>query len=237
MYEDLSTDQTYLENVIINAPSAGSHVPEHGWGVDNGTMVITTLLFDRMFPAFTTVANETASGLLRWRLGHPTDVRTKLLNMNPWLLPHNITRHFERLATALTNVVRSDANSNELLAGDAFIDETYVAVHWAWLTFPLAMLAFSTVFLIATVIKTSEASHGDMGVWKTSAMPTLIYSLPQDVRHNFTSTSTWRSESGGAKKVKIRLKPDQGWRVSGHVITSPKLIASTRNRGGPPGWL
>jgi hypothetical protein len=237
-YEDSSTDQTYLENVTISAPSTGSHFPEHGWGIGNGTMLITTLVFDRMFPAFTTVADETARGLLRWRLGHPSEVRTKLLKMNPWLLPNNVTHHFERLATALTNVIRSDLSSTELVVGDAFTNETYVAVHWAWLTFPLAMLALSTAFLIATVVKTSEASHGDVGIWKTSAMPALIYSLPQDVRPNLASTSTWRSEnSGGAKRVKIRLKPGQGWRVSGHVITSPKMLASARNNSAPAGWL
>jgi hypothetical protein len=51
------------------------------------------------------------------------------------------------------------------------------------------------------MIKTSK--NGDIGVWKTSAMPTLIYSLPQDVRSELSSSRT--DDKTEAKKVKIKL--------------------------------
>jgi hypothetical protein len=235
--DDGSTDTTYLENVTINAPSTDSNTFEYGWGISNVTVINTALIFDRMFPAFTTSNNDSASGVLRWRLGHPTEVRTKLLKMNPWMLPNNVTRHFERLTTAVTNVIRSNSYSNEFLAGDAFITETYIAVHWAWLSFPLAMLVLSMVFLIATIVKTSKNTHGAVGVWKTSALPTLMYGLPQETRHNLATASTWRNEnSDGTSKIKLRLSPEQGWRVSGHMYPSPTSL-SRSNPSGPPGWV
>ncbi|KAH4054783.1 hypothetical protein HBH70_046080 [Parastagonospora nodorum] len=237
MYDDGSTDQTYLENVTINAPSTGNTFPSNGWGLDNITMVRITLVFDYIFPAFTTKINDTATGILRWRLGHPTEVRTKILPMNPWLLPNNITRHFERLATALTNVIRSDPSSNELVAGDAFVNETYVVVHWAWLAFPLGMLILSVIFLVATIVKTSRSTDGDLGVWKTSAMPTLMYSLPEDMRHNLKSSSAWHTTNKDeSSRVRIRLVPEQGWRVSGQVRPS-SVLPTSNSAHNPPGWI
>jgi hypothetical protein len=226
-YDDGSTDQTYLENVTINVPSAGSNFPAQNWGVTNTTMVQTVLIFDRMFPAFTTVSNGAMEGLLRWRLGSPTDVRTKLLRINPWQLPNNASRHLERLAMAMTNVMRSEISSNELIAGEAFISETYVVVHWAWLAFPLIMLGLSIVFLTATILKTSKSTSEAIGVWKTSAMPTLFYSLPETMRHDLNSSSAWHITSkDNSRKARIRLVPDRGWRVSGQIHTSPMLPRS-----------
>jgi hypothetical protein len=231
------TDTTYLEDVTIHAPSAGLNTSEDEWGIDNVTMINTIMIFDRMFPAFTTNTNDSALGILRWRLGHPTEVRTKLLKMNPWMLPNNVPQHFERLATAVTNAIRSTSYSNEFLAGDAFIDETYVVVRWAWLSFPLAMLVLSMVFLIATIVKTSRGTHAAVGVWKTSAMPTLMYGLPQDTRHNLGTVSTWRNQnSDGTSKIKLRLSPEQGWRVSGHLYPSPTSLKRSDPRC-PSGWL
>jgi hypothetical protein len=220
-YDDGSTDQTYHQNVTISVPSTDSNISHMDWGVSNVTMVKTVLIFDRLFPAFTTVANDSERALLRWRLGHPTEVRTRLLDTNPWLLPGNITRHFERLAMALTNAIRSDSASGEPIAGDAFSEVTYVAVHWEWLSFPLVMLGLSIIFLIATIVKTSRDRDQNIGIWKTSAMPTLIYSLPQDMRHTLATASTWKStKSDGSKGLKIRLIPNRGWRVSEQLSNS-----------------
>jgi hypothetical protein len=238
-YNNGDTDMVYLENVTISAPATEAKFTDLGWGVSNITMISTTMIFDQMFPAFTTVAHDSLDGLLRWRLGHPTQVRTRLLKMNPWLLPNNVTRHFERLATALTNVIRSDPDSHGFVAGKAFVAETYVAVHWAWFTFPLAMLCLSIIFLVATIVKTSKSANGDIGIWKTSAMPTLNYSLPQSMRHDLTSLSTWRSTpKNGAKTVRIRLIPNQGWRVSGQICTpaSPSMLRRSGSQTAP-GWV
>lgn len=219
-YEDASTEQQYLENVTIRTPSTGLKNQSIDWGVGDDTMVNTVIIFDRLFPAFTTVANQTADGLLRWRTGHPTEIRTIAMKWNPWMLPNNVTHHFQRLTTALTDVVRSDPNSNEYVSGNAFITETFVSVKWAWLTFPLALLILSGIFLLATIIKTSN--NDGIGIWKTSAMPTLIYSLPRDRQHDLASGPTWSSsETLRSKKTRIRLLPSSGWRISGQMTMSP----------------
>jgi hypothetical protein len=78
---------------------------------------------------------------------------------------------------------------------------------------------------------------GGTGLWKTSAMPTLIYSLPKDTQAAVASQAGWKNTSDNdSRKIKIRLLPKHGWRVSGQVQTSPTLNTN-RDRRAPPGWI
>jgi hypothetical protein len=231
--EQKITETNYHGNISIYAPDMSRDEP--AYGLSNDTILQFVLLFDEVFPSTITVADMTAQPFLKIKTSYTDRVVFREVRFNPWLAPNNVSHHMDRIATAVTNVVRSESNSNELIAGEALAPETYVRVKWAWLAFPLAMLGLCLVFLIATMVKTSGDADGDIGAWKTSAMPALMYSLPRDTRQALTTTST-RSDSGGTKKVKIRLMPNLGWRVSGQTYTSPTSF----RRGGshaPPGWL
>ncbi|EAT86306.2 hypothetical protein SNOG_06475 [Parastagonospora nodorum SN15] len=182
--EDGSTYTDYLENVTIAAPSTGKNFSQWGWGVNNDTMFQTVVIFDRMFPAFTTVGND-SQRVLRWKTGHPTEVRTKRPDFNPWLLPNNITQHMDRLVEAMTNVIRS-SSSSELITGDAFDNEVYVRVRWAWLSLPLGLLLISCVFLLATVIKSGiEKESG-----KEPQGPTVCDKRMEGIWSNFLAVDT-----------------------------------------------
>jgi hypothetical protein len=136
----------------------------------------------------------------------------------------------------MNNVLRTH-NSNDFVRGRAYSQTTFIAVHWEWLSFPLALLLFSLLFLAATMIKTSKTVDSGIGMWKTSAMPTLIYSLPKDTQEAVTSQGGWRNISDkDSKKIKLRLLPKHGWRVSGQVHMSPTPNANSDQRA-PPGWI
>jgi hypothetical protein len=229
-------DTGYRGNVSIYTPDMNRNGPSYG--LSNDTIVQFVLLLDDIFPSMITVADMVAQPFLKIRTSYNDRVVFRAVRFSPWLAPNNISHHMERLATAVTNVFRSEGNSNELIAGRALAPETYVRVVWAWLAFPLAMLGLCLVFLIATMVKTSGDADGDIGAWKTSAMPTLMYSLPRDTRQALVTTSTQSGSGsgGGANKVKLRLMPNLGWRVSGQIYTSPTSF----RRGGshaPPGWV
>ncbi|CAA9956483.1 DUF3176 domain containing protein [Pyrenophora teres f. maculata] len=216
------TDMFYLENVTITVATTedGREVSEFGLFNDTASTVIQG--FNDIFPSFTTMVNESAPSILRfktWRSGAPW---SQTPYFNPWLAPNNVTQHMERLATALTNVVRS-ASSRQNVDGLAFSKETFITVRWAWLTFPLLLLVLSLVFLIATIIKTSK--DNEIGLFKNSAMPTLIYSLPKETQGQFPSSSTWNSTKE-TKKIRIRLQPKTGWRVSGQMYLQPTVPSS-----------
>jgi hypothetical protein len=221
------TYQEFHENIIITPPSNNDHVTS--FGVSNDTVLSTLVVLDEVFPFLITVSNPSAKPYLKIRTSFTDQVRFREVHFNPWLSPNNVTHHMDRVARAMTNSVRSDANSNELIIGSASSPETYVRVEWGWLTFPLVMLLLSIAFLVATIIKTSQQTHDGIGTWKTSAMPTLMYSLPKDLQQGLTTSVTSRSISKRrSKKVKIRLLPKQGWRVSGQV--HPTATA-------PPGFI
>jgi hypothetical protein len=227
------SDIFYLQDInIAGTPSDGCSFS--GYGTDNETTLPVIQGFIDIFPAFATVNDTFNSHVMRNMVYREALVFNRLLDFNPWLAPNNVSRHMERLATAMTNVIRSSP-SNTMITGTAFSLETYVAVHWEWLSFPFILLLLSLVFLLSTIRKTSKQSG--IGIWKTSAMPALIYSLPQDVQKELSRSRTDDNVSRkGARKVRIRLLPEHGWRVSRQLYKSPGTAKQSELRG-PPDWL
>jgi hypothetical protein len=224
---------TYSENVTISAPSTGRKFSKWGWGVSNDTLFTTVNIFDRMFPAFTTVSNSTGTQIFRWRTGAVTQVRTKILDINPWMLPNNITNHVERLTEAVTNMIRS-SKSRELVFGQAFDNESYVAVRWAWMTLPLALLLISFVFLLATIIK-SAAEKDQVSIRKNSAIATLLYGFPDHYQKRLAKSTSKGTPRTKAKELRVRLSPTRGWRASGLPFTP--LTPKVPKKMPPPGWF
>ncbi|CAO2655607.1 Nn.00g044100.m01.CDS01 [Neocucurbitaria sp. VM-36] len=233
------TDITYLPDIDIYVEKTLNENKTTIFGMSNDTAAVVIQSFIDIFPAQTSATNESTVPLLRyrtWQIGPPY---MRELDFNPWVAPNNVTRHMERLATALTNEIRSVKSNATFVPGSAYGREVFIYVKWEWLSFPLLLLLLSLAFLISTMVKTSK--DGGMGIWKNSAMPTLIYSLPKEIQPQFHSSSssssstTWNSTQG-TKKVRIRLLPNMGWRVSGtsQMVTSPRVHPVSQ---APRGWI
>jgi hypothetical protein len=220
---DPATDYTNMEFAAdINIRPPPPNPSNHSFGLSNMTYLDFVMTLDEIFPSMLTVSNATEPPFIKIRTSFTDKIMYRSVHHSPWLSPNNVTNHISRMAQALTNVMRSDTNSNELIAGAAYARETYVAVHWAWLAFPLLMLLLSIVFLGATMYKTSSNTHDEIGVWKTSAMPTLMYGLPKQTQIDIMSNNSPMGVVGkGSNKVRIRLLPKQGWRVSGQILPQP----------------
>jgi len=192
----------------------------------------TVIIFDRMFPAFTTIGNSSIN-VLRWKTGHPTQVRSKRPEINPWLLPNNITNHIERLVDAMTSVIRASSNSEQVV-GKAFDNEVYVSVRWAWLSLPLGLLLISLVFLVATVVK-SAIEKDQVSIRKNSAIATLLYGFPEHYQKQLAKSHSKGTPREKAKNLKVRLSATRGWRASG-LLSSPLTPKPLKNLP-PPGWI
>ncbi|KAE8836661.1 hypothetical protein HRS9139_04759 [Pyrenophora teres f. teres] len=216
----------YYTNITIEVPTSTSQDPgslefSTTYSVWNDTAFMIMAIWDDLAPSFYTVKDTISEPTLRFK-NYADGPSMQHLDFNPWLAPNNITRHMERLASSLTNALRSNANSNLMLKGEAYNMNKFIHINWGWLAFPLVLLILSLVFLVATIIRTSRDT--ETGLFKSSALPTLIYGLPKETQGQFTSSSTWNSTEE-TKKVRIRLNPKTGWRVSGQsqLSTSPQL--------------
>jgi hypothetical protein len=206
----------YKENVTIKHPEtsldyAKSTILSTEYGANNVSFSGVFSVFDDFFPSSYTVDNGSATPKLRYK-NYEDGPSVRHLKSSPWQAPNNLSHHLGRLATAMTNTIRSSV-SKEMLQGEAYYMEKSVLVRWEWLTFPLLLLLLSLAFLVSTMIKTSKDAGSSM--WKTSAMPTLIYSLPKETHRSLTPLSSLNSAHEISKKVRIRLLPNMGWRVSG----------------------
>ncbi|ORY17447.1 hypothetical protein BCR34DRAFT_621887 [Clohesyomyces aquaticus] len=229
--EGTGVDTYYTEDVAITAPLNGEPSPDYG--VSNVTALSTVLVLDDIFPSFITVDGPSAGAYMRVKVPANLGPFIRKLDVNPWDGPNNITRHLDRMATALTNVIRS-SNSSEMIFGEAYSKVTFVSVKWVWLSLPLGLLLFSLVFLVGTVIKSSREKD-QVGVWKTSAIATLLYGLPDDMQKKITASSSVRTPRAKAKELRVKMLPKMGWRVSGNLF-SP-MPPDTKPNGAPPGWI
>jgi hypothetical protein len=228
----------YKENITIISPETDAGSTTHTnppviYGANNVTACNFMTVFDDFFPSSYSVENVFATPRLRYKdyIHGPSQ---RYLPYSPWMAPNNITRHVQRLATAMTDRVRS-SSSRKMLLGEASYTEKYIIVQWQWLTLPLLLLVLTLVFLVSTMIKTSKDTT--TGIWKTSAMPTLIYSLPKEAQSKLSPPSAWGTANERSKKVRIKLLPNRGWRVSGtsHMSTSPQLPRPAVH--APHGWI
>lgn len=226
------TDNFYLQDINIDAgPSSDGRIITR-YGTSNNTATAVVQGFQDIFPAFTTAMDESTAPLMRYKTWNDGPAWQRVLDFNPWLAPNNVSRHMERLALAMTSVMRS-ASSKEMLAGNAFSKENYVAVRWEWLTLPLGLLCLSFIFLAVTIFKSSLEKE-QVGVLKNSAILTLLYGLPDEMRGKLTRSSSTGTPRAKAKELKVKLNPNMGWRISGNLF-SP--ASSQPSRKGPPGWI
>lgn len=226
------TDIFYLQDVNIDIKSPAGTIST--FGTSNTTASAIIMSFRDIFPAFTTLANNSTVQIMRYKTWSTGPPWLRTLDFNPWLALNNITRHMERLAIGMTNEFRSVEGNVDTVFGSSFSREVFVHVKWEWLTFPVVLLVMSLIFLVSTIIKTSKETT--TGFWKTSTMPTLIYGLPHEVQREF-SPDTWDNASRKKhRQIRIKLLPNQGWRVSGEVkMSDPQVIV--RAQRPYPAWI
>jgi hypothetical protein len=227
-------DLVYNTNVTLRPLSSNNsqQATEISYGLNNVTVFYIKAIFDDFFPSMYTVADQSASPLLRYK-NYANGPSTRTMEFNPWQEPNNLTRHIQRLASSTTNVIRS-SQSKLMVNGDAFSRENFVEVRWQWLTLPLGLLFIALIFLGATIAK-SAAERDRVGVWKTSAYATLLYGLPDEMQNKITRSGSTGTPRSKAKEMKVKLQPNGGWRISGNLFTpfTPRL----RVNQPPPGWI
>ncbi|KAF2011399.1 hypothetical protein BU24DRAFT_426477 [Aaosphaeria arxii CBS 175.79] len=223
-----AANQEYTQNITLKPHDDG---PE--FGLSNNTAYNINGVFDDLAPSYYIDIDELPEPIMRSDMAFSGPETTQIVYFNPWIAPNNITNHVKRLSEALSYLIRS-RGSPESIVGVAWNEERFVSVTWPWLTLPLCILILSAFFLAGTVYKTAKDGQG-IGVWKTSAMAALLHGgISEDMQKKMKDPQSTTETLARARKLKARLLPGQGWRISG-AIFSPKVPATKEQH--TPGWI
>ncbi|KAK3326990.1 hypothetical protein B0T19DRAFT_460012 [Cercophora scortea] len=117
----------------------------------------------------------------------------------------DIAATFDRIAAAMSHQVRL-SNGSRRAVGGALVDETYVAVRWAWLALPLAVLGLVVVLLGVTILGNGKRKTR---IWKSSSIAMLVHPLHGWGKDELRFRSLAEVESF-ADGVRVRLEDGGG---------------------------
>ncbi|KAF1972992.1 hypothetical protein BU23DRAFT_589727 [Bimuria novae-zelandiae CBS 107.79] len=225
---DTAGKMQYLQSITVDPRARNGQGNVSSYGASNETAMSILAIFDDYLPSFATLSNNKSKPLLKYKFWDEEPYEREF-PINPWSTPNNVAHHVGRLATVMTNFMRQ--SSDDAVLGKAFSQETYVEVRWVWLTLPLVLLGLTLIFLLGTVIRTSMECDR-VGVWKNSAIATLLYGLPDEMQQKISTSHGQGTPRAKAKEMNVRMLSTKKWRVSGHIL-SPTV----RKPKPPPGWI
>ncbi|KAL5454757.1 hypothetical protein PMIN06_004774 [Paraphaeosphaeria minitans] len=229
---DASDDENvgirYLQDIVVDPHPHNGQSDVPSYGASNDTAFNIMAIFDDYLSSFATLASNTSKPYMKYQT-YLEQPYVREFPKNPWCAPNNVTHHMERFATVMTNLMRESSNDTTL--GKSFSQQTFVEVRWIWLTLPLVLLGLTVIFIIGTVARTSMEKDR-VGVWKNSAIATLLYGLPDEMQQKITTLQGHGTPRTKAKELNVRMLPTKNWRISGNLL-SPIV----RKPKPPPGWI
>ncbi|UJO13498.1 uncharacterized protein CLAFUR5_03523 [Fulvia fulva] len=118
----------------------------------------------------------------------------------------------ERVATSLTNHVRSAGAEEQSVAGTAFTAQNLVHARWEWAILPLVLLGLTVCFVVVTITLTARRG---LPLWKSSSLAHVLHGLDDDSSDAMTANRSDQLESkakGFTMKMDLEL---ERWRLRG----------------------
>ena len=110
------------------------------------------------------------------------------------------------IAQSMTNTIRQQSYGTIKVPGDAWRTETFIHVQWSWLTLPILLVVFTLVFLVTTILQSSEPNSRP---WKTSTLPSLYHGLETEVGVDLGERGRVSDMEHEAQSSKVRLQPTE----------------------------
>lgn len=218
-FDDGTTDFRYTRNISIDAPSIASaygvtdnNPPNTSYGLTNDTMLQTSFAMDDFAPLVITLDSAASSANLKFEWVELTGQRTIPLDENPWLSNgfDGLTEHVELMAKIISTAMRAKAGNKadlEIVKGMAWDTRSHVHIRWPYMIFPLILLAFTLIFLVATVIK-STREEDQVRIYKTSSLATLFNGVGDDVQRSFGPNCRLGQARARAADLSVKLVPE-----------------------------
>ena len=124
----------------------------------------------------------------------------------------SITHTMENVAESITIYMRQHGNSNysKSVSGSATTAATCIAVRWEWLAFPAVVVTVTSMFLIATLLKTElDKKDTTYRGWKSSVLPLVFHGWDglEEKQSQHEGILLQRKEMDqAAQQLRVRLK-------------------------------
>lgn len=107
----------------------------------------------------------------------------------------------QKMANSLTRLALD--TSDKTVNGTAEVSEVYVAVNWAWIVFPVTVLALGILFLASTIVATKSQN---LGLWKSAILPVLYHGLDDELLDGYQNKqATVSVMDQSAQSVDVKL--------------------------------
>jgi hypothetical protein len=185
---------TYLANFSMTLPDPHSFTEGIStFGLDNITAFKVYQVWVEIAPSTVNLPAQndplkTGPVLKFYWPSDPTDL-VKILNpvspMLPWDAPNNVTQQMAEAVTVMNQVLRrntlSQRHRHDVAVGHAMRYVVLVEIKWVWLSLPIILLLLSLMFLVATVVRSTQ-EEDKIGIFKTSVLAVLFNGLGEDVQ-------------------------------------------------------
>ena len=78
----------------------------------------------------------------------------------------------DHVASSMTNSIRTGPNRTDVY-GTVEVSEQHIMVRWPWMILPAVLVLLSVIFLVVTMVLSTQRSPG----WKSSALPSFYHGL------------------------------------------------------------
>jgi hypothetical protein len=118
----------------------------------------------------------------------------------------NFTLSIENVASSVSSYIRS--LSPETTLGHSLSTETYIRVRWAWISYPVVLVAAGVLLLALAMLETRNRG---VEVWKYSCLPLLFHGIDNGGGHRLGTTfssspkDTVEEMEEDARRIRVRL--------------------------------
>lgn len=198
----------YSPNYTLTLPDSNGQ-PET-FSVHNATARYIYQVYDYFIPGTFTAPDPESAITLKYTFRNGPYTKTMVPGLNPWTSEEaaiQIGKITQAMSTTMRRQAAGNATTIETVEGVAFDQRVFVHIKWSWIALPGALLLFSLIFLIATVVKASK-DDPKIGVWKTSALAVLFNGLGDDVQNVVGSSTRLGNARQTAKQLTVHLEND-----------------------------
>jgi hypothetical protein len=150
--------------------------------VDNYAARRVSMVIEDLASSAWYAINDTSPLQVKWMwTGSPPKLTPAPTGSDGWLQGEEagLSNHLARLIASMNHVIWQTDNAQrhkpDVLSGQVWRQAVVVRAKWIWITAPGVVLLFSTIFIIATIVRnTSDSSR--LGVWRTAALTVKVES-------------------------------------------------------------